>query len=162
MTDQIHSEDAAGYEVATDGDEIIRQALDILAARIRKPDSYVTCPEDAEAFAVLKLAERQSEVFAMLWLDNRHGIIAFSEMFYGTIDGASVYPREVVREALQHNAAACVLVHNHPSGNPEPSQADQRITGRLKDALQLINVRVLDHLIVGGADVLSFAKRGLI
>lgn len=96
-----------------------------------------------------------------MFLDNRHRVITFEEMFRGTIDGASVYPREVVKAALQHNAAAVIFAHNHPSGVAEPSQADQAITKRLIEALLLVDVRVLDHLVVG-EQVVSFAERGLI
>ena len=98
----------------------------------------------------------------MLHLDNRHRVIAFEELFRGTLDGASVHPREVVKQALHHNSAACILVHNHPSGIAEPSDADRRLTQRLKDALALVDIRTLDHFVVGGAEVVSFAERGLL
>ena len=101
-------------------------------------------------------------MFCCLYLDNRHRLIAFDELFRGTIDGASVHPREVVREALAHNAAALILAHNHPSGVAEPSRADELITQRLRDALALVDIRVLDHLIVAGPETLSFAERGLL
>jgi DNA repair protein RadC len=94
-------------------------------------------------------------------MDNRHRMIAFEELFNGTIDGASVHPREVVKRCLHHNAAAVIFAHNHPSGVPEPSQSDERITQKLKEALHLIDVRVLDHFVVGDA-VVSFAERGLL
>ena len=94
--------------------------------------------------------------------DNRHRLIEFVELFRGTIDGASVHPREVVKEALRHNAAAVIFAHPHPSGVAEPSRADALITRRLKDALQLVDIRVLDHLIVAGGDIVSFSERGLI
>ena len=97
-----------------------------------------------------------------MYLDNRHRVISFAELFRGTIDGASVHPREVVKEALSRNAAAVILVHNHPSGLPEPSQADEFITRRLKDALALVDIRVLDHLVVGDGICESFAERGLL
>jgi DNA repair protein RadC len=100
------------------------------------------------------------EVFACLHLDNRHRVIAFEELFRGTIDGASVPPREVVRQALKHNAAALIFAHNHPSGVAEPSDADRRLTTRLKDALALVDIRVLDHFVVGDGEVSSFAERG--
>jgi DNA repair protein RadC len=109
----------------------------------------------------LKLATYEHEVFACLMLDNRNRVIAFRELFRGTIDGASVYPREVVKQALADNAAAVIFAHNHPSGATEPSQADIAITERLKKALALIDVRVLDHLIVGD-EVTSFAERGIL
>jgi DNA repair protein RadC len=102
------------------------------------------------------------EIFACLFLDNRHRIIVFEELFRGTIDGASVHPREVVRRALHHNAAAVILSHNHPSGIAEPSQADERITKRLKSALELVDIRLLDHLIIGDGQAVSLARRGLI
>ena len=118
-------------------------------------------PAHCADFLRSRLRDLPYEVFAVLFLDNRHRVLAFEELFRGTIDGASVHPREVVRRALQHNAAAVILSHNHPSGVAEPSQADQRITGRLRDALALIDVRLLDHLIVGDADCCSLAERGL-
>jgi len=97
-----------------------------------------------------------------MYLDNQHRLIKYEELFFGTIDGASVHPREVVKHALKYNAAAVIFAHNHPSGVAEPSQADQRITDRLKSALLLVDVRVLDHMIVGDKEVLSFAERGLL
>jgi len=99
------------------------------------------------------------EVFAVLFLDNKHRVIEYEEMFRGTVDSASVHPREVVKAAMKHNACAVIFAHNHPSGNTEPSQADHRITDRLKDALSLVDVRVLDHFIIGD-EVLSFAEKG--
>lgn len=124
-----------------------------------KRGDVLSSPQDTRAFLTLQLRDAPSEVFACLFLDNRHRVIAFEELFQGTIDGASVHPREVVKRALHHNAAALILAHNHPSGVAEPSQADQRITHRLKDALALIDVRVLDHIVVGD-EVVSFAERG--
>lgn len=119
-------------------------------------------PAHTADFLRARLRDYPYEVFAVLFLDNRHRVIAFEELFRGTIDGASVHPREVVRRALQHNAAAVILSHNHPSGVAEPSTADQRITERLRDALSLVDIRVLDHLIVGDGDCCSLAERGLI
>jgi DNA repair protein RadC len=101
-------------------------------------------------------------VFCVLFLTNRHRVIAFEEMFRGTIDGATVHPREVVKQALRLNAAAVILAHNHPSGVSEPSRADEAITRRLRDALALVDIRVLDHLIVGGSEITSLAERGLL
>jgi DNA repair protein RadC len=109
----------------------------------------------------LKLAPYEHEVFVCLFLDNQHRVIACDELFRGTIDGASVYPREVVKAALQYNAAALIMAHNHPSGISDPSQADRVITEKLKEALALIDVRVLDHFIVG-ENVYSFAEHGLL
>ena len=109
-----------------------------------------------------QLRDRDHEVFCCLFLDNRHRVLAFDEVFRGTIDGASVHPRDVVKLALARNAAAVILAHNHPSGVAEPSQADEMITGRLRDALALVDIRVLDHIVVGDAVCVSFAERGLI
>ena len=106
------------------------------------------------------LHDYEHEVFAVLLLDTKHKIIGFHELFRGTIDSASVYPREVVKTALEHNAAAMIITHNHPSGNPEPSQADIQLTTRLKDALVLVDVRVLDHIIVGTDGSYSFVENG--
>lgn len=109
-----------------------------------------------------KLRHYSHEVFACLFLDNKHRLIAFEELFRGTIDGASVYPREVVKQALAHNARAVIFSHNHPSGIAEPSQADKNITQRLKSALALVDIRVLDHIIIGDGETLSFAEKGLL
>src|SRR5688572_29278590 len=119
-------------------------------------------PEATRAFLFAQLRDRPYEVFCCLHLDNRHRLIAFEELFRGTIDGASVHPREVIRQCMTHNSAAVILAHNHPSGVPEPSQADELITQRLKDALALVDVRVLDHVIVGDGRCLSFAEQGLL
>jgi DNA repair protein RadC len=119
-------------------------------------------PKVTQAFLIAQLRDRPYEVFCILHLDNRHRLIAFEELFRGTIDGASVHPREVVKQALARNAAAVILAHNHPSGVAEPSQADELITYRLRDALGLVDIRVLDHLIVGDNRCVSFAERGLL
>ncbi len=119
-------------------------------------------PAATRAFLVAQLRDRPYEVFCVLFLDNRHRLIAFDELFRGTIDGASVHPREVVRQALRRNAAAVILAHNHPSGVAEPSQADELITLRLRDALALVDIRVLDHLIVGDSRCVSLAERGVL
>jgi DNA repair protein RadC len=124
--------------------------------------SVLTSPDQTARFLKTRLRDYPYEVFAVLFLDNRHRVIAFEEMFRGTIDGASVHPREVVRRALELHAAAVIFSHNHPSGVAEPSQADQRITSRLRDALGLVDIRVLDHLIIGDAECCSFAERGLL
>jgi DNA repair protein RadC len=109
-----------------------------------------------------RMRDYQHEVFACLYLDNQHRVMAMEELFQGTIDGAAVYPREVVKRCLHNNAAAVIFAHNHPSGLAEPSHADIAITNRLKTALNTIDVRVLDHVVVGRADVVSFAERGLL
>jgi DNA repair protein RadC len=122
----------------------------------------LTSPEATRAYLKSRLHGYPHEVFACLFLDNRHRMIQYEELFRGTIDGASVHPREVVRLALKINAAAVIFAHNHPSGVAEPSQADLRITQRLKDALALVEVRVLDHFIVGDGQGTSLAERGLL
>jgi DNA repair protein RadC len=119
-------------------------------------------PNDARDYLHALLHTHPSEVFACLFLDTRHRIIACEELFRGTIDGASVHPREIVRYCMRHNAAAVILAHNHPSGVAEPSQADTRITQKIREALAMIDVRVLDHIVVGDASTVSLAERGLI
>nr|MBS0019775.1 DNA repair protein RadC [Gammaproteobacteria bacterium] len=120
------------------------------------------CPSDTRAYLSAQLRGYRFEVFACLFLDNRHRVISFDELFRGTIDGATVHPREVVKLALDRCAAAVILAHNHPSGIAEASAADKALTQRLKDALALIDVRVLDHFIIGDGEVLSFAEHGLL
>jgi DNA repair protein RadC len=126
------------------------------------PGVAIKSPDDTRAFLQAKMRHLGHEVFCCLYLDNRHRVLRFDEMFRGTIDGTSVYPREVVKEALAINAAAVSLAHNHPSGVAEPSQADERITRRLKSALELVDIRLLDHLIVGHGEATSMASRGLL
>lgn len=121
----------------------------------------LTDPKATRDYLALHLAHSAHEVFACLFLDNRNRVIAFEELFRGTIDGATVYPREVVKAALAHNAAAVILAHNHPSGVAEPSAADRDITRRLVDALALVDIRVLDHCIVAREATTSLAERGL-
>ncbi len=122
----------------------------------------IRSPADTEAFLQARMRHLGHELFCCLFLDNRHRVLRFDELFRGTIDGTSVYPREVVKEALAVNAAAVILAHNHPSGVAEPSQADERITRRLKSALELVDIRLLDHLIIGDGSATSLASRGLI
>ena len=122
----------------------------------------IRSPADTESFLQARMRHLDHELFCCLYLDNRHRVLRFDELFRGTIDGTSVYPREVVKEALSVNAAAVILAHNHPSGVAEPSQADERITRRLKSALELVDIRLLDHLIIGDGKATSLASRGLI
>lgn len=122
----------------------------------------IRSPADTEQFLQARLRDLPHELFCCVYLDNRHRVLRFAEMFRGTIDGTSVYPREVVKEALAINAAAVILAHNHPSGVAEPSQADERITKRLKSALELVDIRLLDHLIIGDGSSTSLATRGLL
>ena len=149
-----------------DGRLAIIHALPILAQRYFEESlpagQAIRSPADTESFLLAKMRHLGHELFCCLFLDNRHRILRFDEMFRGTIDGTSVYPREVVKEALSVNAAAVILAHNHPSGVAEPSQADERITLRLKSALELVDIRLLDHLIIGDGKTTSLASRGLI
>ncbi len=122
----------------------------------------ISGPADTRRVLAARLRDLPHEVFCCLYLDNRHRVLSFEELFRGTIDGTSVYPREVVRQALQHNAAAVIEAHNHPSGVAEPSRADEEITARLSQALALVDIRLLDHMVVGDGEVTSLAGRGLL
>lgn len=132
-----------------------------LLSTLQRGDA-LTSPDHTRRFLSARLRDRHQEVFACLFLDNRHRVIEFEELFHGTIDGASVHPREVVRRCLAHNAAAVILAHNHPSGVAEPSRADEQITRRLKEALALVDVRLLDHMVIGDGEIVSLAERGVI
>jgi len=127
-----------------------------------KRGNVITDPNMTRRYLCAKLRHQEREVFACLYLDNQHRLISYEELFLGTIDSASIHPREVVKRVLFHNAAATIFAHNHPSGVAEPSSADKRITERLQSALMLIDVRVLDHMVVGDVEVVSFAERGLL
>ncbi len=143
-----------------------RQSLMVLAlamlAEQHRPGDVLGSPDETRKYLRIRLAERKNEVFGCLFLDNRHRIIEVTELFQGTIDGASVHPRIVVQKALELNAAAMLFFHNHPSGVAEPSHADEAITRRLKEALALVDVRVLDHFVVTAGESVSFAERGLL
>ncbi len=140
---------------------IIRQALELLACEIQHTDTLQS-PDAVKDYLRLKLDERPHEVFAVVFMDSQNRVIACEELFRGTLTQTSVYPREVVLEALKRNAAAVILCHNHPSGSAQPSREDELLTLTLKNALALVDVRVLDHMIVTRAQVLSFAEEGLI
>ncbi|ABA57144.1 DNA repair protein RadC [Nitrosococcus oceani ATCC 19707] len=129
---------------------------------LHQPGVELPSPNHTRDFLRMLLAERKAEVFGCLYLDNRHRVIETVELFQGTIDGASVYPRVVVQQALSVNAAAVMFFHNHPSGVAEPSNADEAITRRLKEALALVDIRVLDHFVVTAGESISFAERGLL
>ena len=147
------------YRLAT-GDEIIEAALSEINRRFARGVA-IASPADTVEFLRLRLGPLEHELFAVLWLDNKHRVLAFEELFRGTIDSASVFPREIVKSALRHNAAACILCHNHPSGVTDPSRADENITHLIKEALRMVEVNVLDHLIVG-EKTYSFAEHGLL
>ncbi len=140
---------------------IVEQALQLLAAEVQGANA-LTSPGVVKDFLRLKLGERPHEVFAVVFLDTQNRVIAIEELFRGTLSQTSVYPREVVKESLARNAAAVVLVHNHPSGSAEPSRADELLTATLRQALALVDVRVLDHLVVTRTSVTSFAELGLL
>ncbi|MCG9656324.1 MULTISPECIES: RadC family protein [Vibrio] len=140
---------------------VLEMSQRYLCETIQRGDS-LNSPEQTKHYLMSVLRDRHREAFYVLFLDNQNRVIADEIMFEGTIDAASVYPREVVKRALHHNAAALILAHNHPSGVAEPSQADRRITRRLSDALGLVDIRVLDHFVVGDGEVVSFAERGWI
>jgi DNA repair protein RadC len=156
----LYTTDIAGYREATP-DEILSAAREHMSRRVRRGTS-LNSPKATRDYLSLKLGTLEKEVFAVLFLDKRNRLISYQEMFQGTIDGASVHPREVVKEALKQNAASVILAHPHPSGVSEPSAADEAITHRLREALALIDIRVLDHVIVAGGDTFSFAERGLL
>lgn len=143
----------------------LQAALEIgqrcLAQRLLRGEP-LTSPDRARVFLQGKLQDLPHEMFCCLYLDTKHRVIRFEELFRGTIDGASVHPREVVRCALKHNAAAVIVAHNHPSGVAEPSAADSALTRRLQEALAMVDVRLLDHLVVGDGEVVSFTERGLL
>ena len=139
----------------------MQQALTLLECEVREADALVS-PEAVRDYLRLLLADRPHEVFAVVFLDAQHRVIEVVEMFRGTLTQTSVYPREVVIEALARNAAAVILTHNHPSGHAEPSRADELLTQSLKSVLALVDVRVLDHFIVTRSTVVSFAEQGLL
>ena len=146
------------YKVASD-DEVLEAARAVVGQRMQRGAAF-SDPQTAKTFFRDKLGGLEREVFALVCLDTRHRFIEYAELFQGTIDGAEVHPREVVRSAIRCNAAAVIVAHNHPSGSSEPSAADRAVTVRLKQALALVDVRLLDHIIVGGHKTLSLAAHG--
>ncbi|GAB7258905.1 RadC family protein [Dickeya ananatis] len=140
---------------------LIEQARKLLSATVRRGRTLKS-PDEVRDFLLFTLALREQEVFGVLLLDNRNRVLLWRELFYGTLNQTAVYPREVVKLALQHNAAAVILVHNHPSGHPEASEADIALTRRLQQAMALIDVRIPDHFIVAGDHTVSMAERGLL
>ena len=154
--------DASGPPDPATERQTILAALTILEGRMRRPGAQMCSPADLRQFLALHMAPRDREAFGVLFLDVQHRLIRFEVLFTGTLMQTPVYPREVVRRALALNAAAVVLAHNHPSGNPEPSPADRQLTVTLQLALRLVDVRVVDHLVIGWPGVVSFAERGLL
>ena len=142
--------------------QIIEKALQIIESRLAVPGQLIDSPETVVNYLKIKLATQEREVFAVIMLDNRHRVMDYQELFYGSISSAQVNPREVVKAALYANAAAVIIAHNHPSGVAEPSQADIQITEMLSSALDLIETRLLDHIVIGGMNHCSLNERGLI
>lgn len=147
-------------KLAPTDQQTIRTALTLLECQLREPGAAFTSSSSVRDWLRLQLATLDREAFTVLWLDNQHRLISHDTLFLGTINSITVHPREVVKSGLKINAAAAVLAHNHPSGEAEPSQADRLMTERLKQALELVDIRLLDHLVVGGMDIVSFAERG--
>ena len=163
MSQTIRSQNPAPYSVnpTADEDSVIARALEILRGRMATGPVFDS-PRAVRDYLQLKTAEYDHEVFSVVFLDAQHRVIEFREMFHGTLSQAAVYPREIVRAALQLNAAAVILSHNHPSGVAEPSRADEHLTAGIKSALALVDARVLDHIVTGRASSVSFAERGLL
>jgi len=166
ITVNMVKEVAAMYEMSTAEAKVLTKALELIKSKMVVSGKLLTSPclvtSAAKVYFTLTHANKENEVFSVMYLDNQHRLIAIVDEFFGTIDGASVYTREIVKAAMKHNAAAVVLIHNHPSGIPEPSRADIEITNRITNALGLVDVRVLDHIVVGKDSTVSFAERGIL
>jgi DNA repair protein RadC len=166
VTTAAHTENGAPYDVApmpNEDDAVIARALEILKARLYSGDRpALTSPAAVRDYLRLLLSALEREEFVCLWMDAQHRVIATETAFVGTLTQTSVYPREIVKSALRHNAAAVIFAHNHPSGAAQPSRSDELLTRNLKDALELIEVKVLDHFIVASGQAISFAERGLL
>ncbi|MBF8106399.1 DNA repair protein RadC [Serratia liquefaciens] len=147
-------------ELAPADQQTIRTALTLLECQLREPGASFTSSQAVRDWLRLQIAPLEREAFTVLWLDNQHRLIAHDTLFMGTINSITVHPREVVKAGLKHNAAAAILAHNHPSGEAEPSHADRQITARLKQALGLVDIRLLDHLVIGGMEIISFSEKG--
>lgn len=141
-------------------EEIVRTASHILEAQLKDKGNALCSPADTRRMLSMRVAQLEYEVFGMLWLTQRHHVIDVEELFRGTIDGANVYPREVIKSGLRRNAAAGLAFHNHPSGVSEPSQADRSLTRRLREAMALVDIRLIDHVVIGHGEITSFAERG--
>lgn len=156
--DRFHSLTPASLS-KSEKDSVVALALAVLKGRNRRGRT-IRRPRDIEDFLRLKLSGRRNETFGVIYLDTRHRLIEIGELFYGTIDGATVYPRVVVQTAMEKNASALILYHNHPSGVAEPSDADHTITVKIRDALELVDIRLLDHFVVTDGKAVSLAERG--
>ncbi len=160
-TNALLVRDVDGQYRLASADEVLTQAWGVLADRF-KPGVTLSSPQEVKDYLRLEIGLLEHEVFCVVFLDAQHRVIELRQMFRGTVTQTSVYPREVVKESLQLNAAAVILAHNHPSGVAEPSRADEFLTQTLKTALLLVDVRVLDHLVVTANATVSFAERGLL
>ena len=147
-------------ELPASAQQTIREALTLLECQLREPGASFTSSHAVRDWLRLQLATLEREEFVVLFLDNQHRLIAHETLFSGTINHTQVHPREVVKAGLKHNCSAVIVAHCHPSGEAEPSQADRKITERLRAALELVEIRLLDHLVVGGMDIISFSERG--
>ncbi|MCE4512819.1 JAB domain-containing protein [Xanthomonas hortorum] len=150
---------AVQYQLQMDEEGILLAAANILEQRLQR-QGRIHSPDQAGSYLVARCAHLPREVFKCIFLDTKHHILATEHLFSGTIDGCDVHPRVVAKRALDLNAVAVILFHNHPSGNPEPSEADRKVTKRLEQALGLLDIRVLDHLVIGGQQHTSLAARG--
>lgn len=161
---EVRLDDSGNYvfDGGVTAETILAIAEQIATERFRRIDN-LSDPRLASDFLAAKLRPLDHEAFGVVFLDTKHSVIAFEIMFRGTIDGATVHPREVVKRALQHNCRSVILSHNHPSsGNPEPSGDDVAVTRRLVEALRLVDVHVVDHIVIGGSSTVSMAERGLV
>ncbi|KER82156.1 JAB domain-containing protein [Xanthomonas arboricola] len=149
----------AQYQLQMDEEGILLAAATILEHRLQR-QGRIHSPEQAGSYLVARCAHLPREVFGCIFLDTKHHILATEHLFTGTTDACEVHSRVVAKRALELNAVAVILFHNHPSGNPEPSQADRQVTKRLQEALGLLDIRVLDHLVIGGRQHVSLASRG--
>jgi DNA repair protein RadC len=161
MEQTLYRATADGAYVAVSAEEIVEAAKAAMNRRVRRGVT-LTSPRVVRDYLAVQLGSLEHETFGVMLLDTRHRLIEFVELFRGTIDGASVHPREVVKLALAKNAAALIFCHPHPSGVAEPSRADELITTRLRDALALVDIRVVDHIIIAGGEAVSLAERGLL
>lgn len=162
MINPLVKADNGSYEIHGElrPEHILREASSIMLGKIIKDKQTFSSATDAAEFLRHDLGHERNEHFAIMFLDQRHGLIAYERLFSGTINAAAVYPRVVVQKVLEHNAAAIIMAHNHPSGCPEPSASDLSITNRLRDALDLVEVRTLDHIVVSSDGHVSLAERG--
>lgn len=152
----------ATYGLTPYAQQTIRRAINLLDKYLRQPGISFTSSAAARDWLRLQLAGQEREVFMVLYLDNQHRLLESETLFAGSVNHVQVHSREVVKSALRFNAAAVVLAHNHPSGDPEPSKADRQMTDRIKEVLALVDVKTLDHLVIGSEEIVSFAERGWI